>query len=89
MKFRQASKPCKRVFETAKLAFANKTKESITYQKLDSHDFWRMGNKVLNKGRSARYHLYHDPEVLPSESNKAKLFAETFPRNTNRDDSVI
>ena len=48
-----------------------------------------MGNKVLNKGRSARYHLYHDPEVLPSESNKAKLFAETFPRNTNRDDSVI
>ena len=32
--FRRASKYCKRVLEAAKLAYANKTKESITSQKL-------------------------------------------------------
>ena len=40
VKFRQASNRCKRVLEAAKLAYANKTKESITSQKLGSHDFW-------------------------------------------------
>ena len=40
IKFRQASNRCKRVLETAKLAYANKTKESITSQKLGSRDFW-------------------------------------------------
>ena len=38
-KFRQASNRCKRVLESAKLAYANKTKDSITSQKLDSWDF--------------------------------------------------
>ena len=49
-KFRQASNCCKRVLEAAKLAYANKTKESITSQKLGSRDFWRIANSVLNKG---------------------------------------
>ena len=40
VKFRQASNRCKRVLEPAKLAYANKTKESITSQKLGSCDFW-------------------------------------------------
>ena len=40
VKFRQASNLCKRVLEAAKLAYANKTKESITSQKLGSLDFW-------------------------------------------------
>ena len=40
VKFRQASNRWKRVLEAAKLAYANKTKESITSQKLGSHDFW-------------------------------------------------
>ena len=40
VKFRQASNSCKRVLEAAKLAYVNKTKESITSQKLGSHDFW-------------------------------------------------
>ena len=39
VKFRQASNRCKRVLEAAKLAYANKTKESITSQKLGSQDF--------------------------------------------------
>ena len=36
VKFRQASNRCKRVLEVAKLAYATKTKESITSQKLGS-----------------------------------------------------
>ena len=39
VKFRQASGRCKRVLEAAKLAYANKTKESITSQKLGSRNF--------------------------------------------------
>ena len=39
VKFRQASNRCKRVLEAAKLAYANKTKEFITSQKLGSCDF--------------------------------------------------
>ena len=38
VKFRQASNHCKRVLEAAKLAYANKTKESIT-SRLGSCDF--------------------------------------------------
>ena len=40
VKSRQASNCCKRVFEAAKLAYTDKTKESITSQKLGSWDFW-------------------------------------------------
>ena len=40
VKFRQASNRCRRVLEAVKLAYANKTKESITSQKLGSRDFW-------------------------------------------------
>ena len=39
VKLRQASNRCKRVLEAAKLAYATKTKESITSQKLGSQDF--------------------------------------------------
>ena len=38
--FRQANNCCKMVLEAAKLAYADKTKQSITSQKLGSHDFW-------------------------------------------------
>ena len=49
VKFRQASNRCERVPQEVKLAYANKTKESITSQKLGSRDFWRIANSVLNK----------------------------------------
>ena len=39
VKFKQLSNHCKRVLEAAKLAYANKTKECITSQKLGSWDF--------------------------------------------------
>ena len=72
VKFRQASNRCKRVLEAAKLAYANKTKESITSQKLDSCDFWQIANSVLNKGKSVISPLFNGPEVLSSASDKAK-----------------
>ena len=89
VKFRQASNRCKRVLEAAKLAYANKTKESITSQKLGSRDFWQIANSVLNKGESAIPPLFNGPEVLSSASDKAKLFAENFSLNSNLDDSGV
>ena len=89
VKFRQASNLCKRVLEAAKLAYATKTKESITSQKLGSRDFWRIANSVLNKGKSAIPPLFNGLEVLSSASDKANLFAKNFSRNSNLDDSGI
>ena len=52
-------------------------------------NFWQIANSVLNKGKSAIPPLFHDQEVLPSASDKAKLFAENFSKNSNRHDSGI
>ena len=49
VKLIQASNPCKRVLKAAKHAYATKTKESITSQKLGSWDFWRIANSVSTK----------------------------------------
>ena len=87
VKFRQASNRCKRVLEAAKPAYANKTKESITSQKLGFWDFWRIVNSVFNKGKSAIPPLFNGLEVLSSASDKAKLFAENFSENSHLDDS--
>ena len=63
--------------------------ESITFQKLGSHNFWRIANSVLNKHKSAIPALFNGPEVLSSASDKAKLFAENFSKNSNLDDTGI
>ena len=89
MKFRQASNRCKRFLEAIKLAYAHKTKESITPQKLGSRDFWRIADSVLNNRKSAIPPPFNCPEVLSSASNKAKLFAENFSLNSNLDDSGV
>ena len=89
VKFRKASNRCKRVLEVAKLAYATKTKESITSQKLGSRDFCRIANSVLNKGKSAIPPLFSRPEVLSSASDKVKLFAKNFSKNSNLDGSGI
>ena len=87
--FRQASNRCKRVLEAAKFAYANKTKESISSQKLGSRDFWQITNSVLNKGKSVIPPLFNGLEVLSSASDKAKLFAENFSMNSYLDDTGI
>ena len=48
-----------------------------------------MANSVLNKGKSAMTPLFNGPEVLSSASDKGKLFAENFSKNSNLDDSGI
>ena len=63
--------------------------KSITSQKLGSCDFSPIANSDLNKGKSAIPPLFNKPEVLSSASNKAKLFAENFSKNSNLDDSGI
>ena len=59
--------------------------ESITSHKHDSPDFWRIANSVLNKGKSVIPPLFNGPEVLYSASDKAKLFAEDFCKNSYLD----
>ena len=84
---RQASNLCKIVHEAAKLAYANNAKDSITSQKLGSREFWRIVNSDLSKGKSTLPPLFNGLEVLSSASNKVKLFAENFSKNSNLDDS--
>ena len=86
---RQASNHCERFLEAAKLAYANKTKKSMTSQKLGCHDFWQIDNSVLKKGKSAIPPLFNNPEVFSSVSDKAKLFADNFSKNSNLDYSGI
>ena len=66
-----------------------KTKESITAQKLGSRDLWRIPNSVLKKSKSAIPLLLNGRDLLSSASDKAKLFAEHFSKNSNLDDSDI
>ena len=59
--FRQTINCCKKVFQDAKLACANKTKESITSQKLGSREIWQITNSLLDKGESAIPPLFNGP----------------------------
>ena len=54
--------------------------EFITSQRVGWHDFWRIADRVFNKGQSAIPLLFRRPEVLSSASGKVKLFAKTFIR---------
>ena len=78
----------KKVLEASKIAYVNKTKDSITSQKLCSRDFWQIANSVLNKGKFPIPCLFNGLEVC-SASDKTKLFAENFSKNSNLGDSGI
>ena len=80
LKFRQVSNCCSRVLGAAKLAYDNKTKESITSQKLGCRDFWQIADSVLNKGKSAIPPLFKSPEVLSSASDKRNCWLKTSVR---------
>ena len=71
-------------------AYANKTKESITSQKLGSKDLWQFANRILNKYQSAIPHLFNSgTKVLSFASDKVEQLAENFSKNSNLDHSVI
>ena len=52
-------------------------------------DFWQITNSVPKKGKSAIAPLFSSLEGLTSASDKAKLFAEFFSKNSNLDDSGV
>ena len=52
-------------------------------------DFWWIANCILNKGKSAIAPLFKGQEVLACASDKARLFAKNFSKNSNLDDLGI
>ena len=48
-----------------------------------------MANSILNKDKPAILLLFKSPEVLPSASFKANLFAKIFSNNSNFDDLSV
>ena len=89
MIIKQASNYFKRYLKVARLAYANKVKESITSQKPGSCYFWKIANSVLINGKSAIPPLFSSLEVLSSTSDKTKLFGKNFSKNLILDDSDI
>ena len=47
-----------------------------------SLDFWPIANSVIKKGKFAIPPLFNGLEVMSSASDKAKLFAENFTKNS-------
>ena len=86
MLFKQARNHCKYVLNAAKLEYGNRTKNLLSDQKVGSHDFWRIYNRVLHRGASTIPPLFNGPEVLTSFKDKAELFAQIFSKNSNIDD---
>ena len=80
---------CKGILEPAKLAYNNNTKESITSQKLGSQDFWQIANSILKKVKYAIPPLFSGPGVLSFVSDKTKLSAKNFSKNSNLEGSGI
>ena len=81
LKVRQAANHYKSVLETARLAYANKAKESITYQKLGSHDFWQIVYSGLNEAKFAIPPLFNGPEEFFSAFDiKQSCLLKTFLR---------
>ena len=50
---------------------------------------WRITNSVLNKSKAAMPFLFNGLEMLSSASDKAKLFAKNFFKNSSLNDSGI
>ena len=52
-------------------------------------NFWQIADSLLNKSKSVIPSLFNCPVLLSSTSNKVKLFAKNFPKNSNLDDYGI
>ena len=83
LNFRQASNCCKRVFESAKLAYTTKTKESMTSQKLGSRVFGELVI-VFSTKVNLLYLLYSMDRMcylMHLIKQNYLLTLRTFPRN--------
>ena len=62
---------------------------TLVFLKLGPDEFLGNASNLLNKGKSAIPPLFNGREVLSSASDKAKLFAENFSKNSDLDNSSI
>ena len=76
---------CKRVLKVTKLAYSYKTQGSMTSQWLQHHDFWRVANRVLSKGKSATLSLFNGLKVFSFDYDKRQLLVNILPKNYNLD----
>ena len=58
-----------------------------SFQKLGSYYVWQIANSVLIKDKSVIFALFNNFEVLTSGSNKIRLLADNFLKNSGFDDS--
>ena len=56
---------------------------------LTVRDFWKISNSVLNKGKSVIPPLFNGPNLLSCASDKPKLFAKIFCKNSDIDDTGV
>ena len=90
VKFRQANSCCKRVLEAAKLAYTTKTKSPSLPRNVALKTFGEL-LMVFSIKVNLLYisTLFSRLQVLSSAFDKAKLFAKTFSKNSNLDNSGI
>ena len=81
VQFKQASSHYKRALEAAKLAYA--TKRNFHFPETWVSELLANCQSFLNKGKSAIPPLFNIPEVLPFASDKSKLLAKKFSKNSN------
>ena len=84
VKFRQTSNCCKRVLETAKIGYGNKTKQPITSQKLALKTFGKLLIVFSTKVNLLTSSIERPRDVVSSACDKAKLFSKIFSKNSNK-----
>ena len=84
--FRTARNHFKRILRNAKDSYAQSVKSRVAEQRLGSREFWRIRNKVMNRGKGSVPTIINGPEVISSALDKAKLFARNFASNSTLDD---
>ena len=80
--FRTASNHCKRVIKNARELYAKSIKSKVAEQRLGSHQFWQIANRILNRSVCSIPTIINGPEVISSAADKAKLFAKNFAANS-------
>ena len=84
--FRTASNRCKYILNQAKTNYAELIQSRIETESLGTCEFWRITNKVMNRGKPSIPTIVNGPEILSSSSDKAILFAQMFSSNSTLDD---
>ena len=89
VKFRQASNHCKKVLKLPNLHMLIKENRPLLPRNLALVTFGKLLIVFSTKVNLLIRPLFNGPEVLSSASDKAKLFAENFSKNSNLHDSGI